>query len=80
VGCAGSGLKLQELKDLYRILVPMRTRTSPFDPGTKVPKLDSWVRPELVVEVKYYDVTKTGQLVWPIFQRLRPDLTVGDLR
>jgi len=33
----------------------------------------------LVVEVKYYDVTKDGQLIWPIFQRVRTDLTMEDL-
>ena len=79
VGCAGSGFKLQSLRDLHQTLLRMNTAQSPFDPGTTVPKLDSWVRPELVVEVKYYDVTKTGQLIWPIFQHLRPGLTADDL-
>ncbi|GAJ20342.1 unnamed protein product, partial [marine sediment metagenome] len=69
-----------QLADLYATLLTMRTDESPFPNGTKVPKLASWVKPVLVVNVKYYDITKTGQLIWPIFQRLRPDLTPEDLR
>ena len=80
VGCAGSGFQYQQLADLYATLLTLRTDESPFPNGTKVPKLASWVKPVLVVNVKYYDITKTGQLIWPIFQRLRPDLTPADLR
>jgi bifunctional non-homologous end joining protein LigD len=79
VGCAGSGFHLRVLQDLYQTLQTIRTETSPFPNGTKVPDLLSWVRPMLVAEVKYYDITKTGQLIWPIFQRLRPDLRPEDL-
>ncbi|KKM72614.1 hypothetical protein LCGC14_1418730 [marine sediment metagenome] len=74
VGCAGSGFKLKQLQDLHQTLLRMRTATSPFPNGTKVPKLDSWVRPELSCLVKYYDTTKAGQLIWPIFQRLLGEL------
>jgi len=80
VGCAGSGFTVSVLQDLYQALQSIRTEESPFDPGTKVPKLASWVMPILVAEVKYYDVTKDGQLIWPIFQRVRTDLTMEDLR
>jgi len=74
VGCAGSGFRLQQLRELHHELLGMNTQQSPFPNGTKVPKLSSWVKPLLVCEVKYYDVTKDGQLIWPIFQRLRRDL------
>jgi len=80
VGCAGSGFTVKVLEDLYEALLRIRTEESPFPPGTKVPKLHSWVRPMLVAEVKFYDVTKDGQLIWPIFQRVRTDLTMEDLK
>jgi len=80
VGCAGSGFQYQQLKDLYATLLTLRTDESPFPNGTKVPKLASWVKPVLVCYVKYYDTTKTGQLIWPIFQRVCTELTLEDLR
>jgi bifunctional non-homologous end joining protein LigD len=64
---------------VYGALQTIETGDSPFPNGTKVPELVSWVRPTLVAEVKYYDVTKTGQLIWPIFQRVRTDLTVEEV-
>jgi bifunctional non-homologous end joining protein LigD len=79
VGCAGSGFTQKVLMDVYQTLQSIRTEESPFPPGTKVPDLSSWVRPMLVAEVKYYDITKTGQLIWPIFQRVRTDLDVEEL-
>ena len=75
VGNAGSGFTLAVLRDVYAALKTIRIEESPFLPGTKVPKLASWVQPILVATVKYYDVTKDGQLIWPIFQRVRTDLT-----
>lgn len=79
VGCAGSGFTNAVLKDVHQALQSIETTQSPFLPGTKVPKLVSWVKPILVAEVKYYDITKGGQLIWPIFQRVRTELTVSDL-
>ena len=79
VGCAGSGFQYKQLQDVYATLLPLRTEESPFGNGTKVPKLASWVKPVLVAYVKYYDITKTGQLIWPIFQHLQPMFTPEDI-
>jgi len=79
VGCAGSGFQYQQLADLYATLLRLRTDESPFPNGTKVPKLVSWVKPVLVCYVKYYDITKTGHLIWPIFQHLQPMFTPEDI-
>lgn len=79
VGCAGSGFQYKQLQDLYATLLRLRTDVSPFPNGTKVPKLASWVKPVLVCYVKYYDITKTGQLIWPIFQHLQPMFTPEDI-
>lgn len=68
VGCAGSGFTAKQVQDLYATLLTLRTDVSPFPNGTKVPKLASWVKPVLICAVKYYDITKAGQLIWPIFQ------------
>ncbi len=74
VGVAGSGFQAKQLEDLYYELENFRTDKSPFAHEVKVDKLESWVEPRLVVEVKYYDITKDGKLIWPIFQRVRTEL------
>ena len=47
--------------------------------GRPVPREDArgaiWVRPEVVVEVKYGQRTPDGRLRFPRFLRLRPDKT-----
>ena len=80
VGCAGSGFTAKQVEDMFYDLENIRTGVNPFDPGTKIPNLETWVRPELVVTIKYFDITKDGQLIWPIFQKMRPDLKVEDLK
>jgi len=79
VGVAGSGFKSKELQELYTTLLPMRTEVNPFGNGTKVPKLDSWVKPVLVCYVKYYDITKDGKLIWPIYQWMTNEVYGGEL-
>jgi len=78
-GFAGSGFQYKQLQDVYATLLRLRTEVNPFGNGTKVPKLASWVKPVLVAYVKYFDITKTGQLIWPIFQHLQPMFTPEDI-
>jgi len=80
VGKAGTGLKYAQLVDLFGALQRIRTEDSPFLPGTKVPKVASWVSPMLVAEVNYGDVTKDGMLIWPSFQQVRTHLAAEDCR
>jgi bifunctional non-homologous end joining protein LigD len=54
---------------------------SPFAAG-QVPREDragtTWVRPELVIEVRYGNLTRDGRLRFPRFLRLRPDKTPAE--
>lgn len=70
VGSAGSGFKAQGVKDMYVELLANASDDSPMMPGTKVPQLLSWCHPTMVVRVKYYDITKEGMLIWPIYQKV----------
>lgn len=79
VGNAGSGFTIQVLTDLLGALQTIHIEECPFLPGTKVPKVAAWVQPILVAEVKYFDVTRDGQLIWPIFQRVRTELTPDEV-
>jgi bifunctional non-homologous end joining protein LigD len=77
-GRVGGGIGAAAEHDLLATLAPLTDPTSPFAPGA-VPREDSrgahWVRPELVVEVRYGNRTPDGRLRFPRFLRLRPDKT-----
>jgi bifunctional non-homologous end joining protein LigD len=66
VGHAGSGFDEKGLKAMYAKLKPLITDTSPFvrKPKTNMPV--TWVKPELVVEVKFREWTKDGSMRQPV--------------
>jgi bifunctional non-homologous end joining protein LigD len=63
------------------VLRPLRTDASPF---LDVPRADAsdalWVRPELVAEVGYAEVTPDGRLRQARWRGLRPDKTPEEVR
>ncbi len=74
VGNAGSGFSSALLQEVGDLLEARAVKACPFD---QVPKLDdpvTWVRPELVCEVKYSSWNDSGVVRFPVFLRLRPDL------
>ncbi|MGK5680412.1 non-homologous end-joining DNA ligase [Actinoplanes sp. URMC 104] len=77
-GRVGGGIGAVAEKELLAVLEPLAQRQSPFVAGA-VPREDSrgahWVRPELVVEVRYGNRTPDGRLRFPRFLRLREDKT-----
>jgi bifunctional non-homologous end joining protein LigD len=80
-GRVGGGIGAAAERELLSVLVPLAIDFSPFT-GTPVPREDArgahWVRPELVVEVKYGNRTPDNRLRFPRFLRLRPDKTPGE--
>lgn len=79
VGQAGSGLDRDMIRALLKQLQPLRTTTPLFDAGT--PHTDqpaTWVKPELVCEVRFTEWTSSGTLRHPTFLRMRPDVAPKD--
>ncbi len=79
-GHVGSGFDDRTLDDLRRRLDALRTDVCPF---TEPPPLNAptvWVRPELVVEVKYAERTRDGRLRSPVFLRVRDDKPASEVR
>jgi bifunctional non-homologous end joining protein LigD len=79
VGCAGSGFQAQQVKDMFAVLQTIKTEVNPFGHPQTVPGLVSWVQPVLVANVKYFDITKTGQLIWPIWQYMATNMKPEDI-
>lgn len=79
-GRVGGGIGAAAERALLAALEPLKSTASPFD---DVPREDArgaiWVRPEIVVEVKYGQRTPDGRMRFPRFLHLRPDLTPEDV-
>lgn len=72
-GHVGTGFDDRSLEDLKKRLDTARTEKCPF---TETPELNApvtWVKPELVAEVKFSEWTRDGKLRAPVFLRLRDD-------
>ena len=73
VGQVGTGFNDKTLADIFSRLKPLITNKSPFAKTTKMLRQVTWVKPELVCEVKYLEFTPDGQLRAPVFLGLRFD-------
>ena len=77
VGQAGSGLNEDMIRQLTRLFAQIEERDSPFvnPPRARL----HWVRPLLVVEVAYTEVTEAGTLRQPSIKGLRTDVIATDV-
>src|SRR5256886_14513408 len=72
-GRAGSGFTGQMLKDVGDQLLALEIPRPPFEGPVPAEKESHWVKPELVAEVRYKEVTGDGLLGEPVFLRFRDD-------
>ncbi len=74
VGNAGTGFNQKSLAGLYEKLKPLITKECPFAVRPKPDRGMTWVKPELVCQVKYANWTQDDHLRAPVFLGLRDDL------
>ena len=79
IGHTGSGFNQQSLKEVWDLLQPLKQTKSPFDEKVKTNMLATWVKPKLVCEIKFTEVTRDGMLRHPIFLHLRNDKPVKEV-
>ncbi len=81
-GNVGSGFDGRTLALLKKRLTPLITPDSPLAEGERVnaPSAITWARPELVAQIAHAGVTQGGHLRHPVFQGLRQDKSVAELR
>jgi bifunctional non-homologous end joining protein LigD len=81
-GKVGTGFTASVLRDLRRRLDALVRSDSPFSGGpTGVSARGSrWVEPELVVQVRYTELTRDGRLRHPAYRGLREDKPAADVR
>jgi bifunctional non-homologous end joining protein LigD len=73
VGHTGGGFTRDGLRDMARRLAPLARKTSPFADTVRTNEPAHWVRPSVVVEVKFIEWTGDGRLRQPIFLGVRDD-------
>lgn len=73
IGHTGGGFNQVSLKEMYEKLQPLVQEKSPFDKKIKTNTPVTWVKPELICEVKFAEITSDGKLRHPIFLHLRND-------
>ena len=80
-GHTGGGFDEQTLTTVSRLMKPLVVKTSPFT-GTppKTNEKPTWVRPELVAEVKFAEWTRDGVMRQPVFQGMRDDVDSKNVR
>ncbi|HEX4863421.1 MAG TPA: non-homologous end-joining DNA ligase, partial [Acidimicrobiales bacterium] len=72
-GQVGTGFDEKTLRDLRDRLRPLEVKTCPLDAVPKTSEPATWVKPELVCEIRFAGWTRDGILRHPAFRTLRPD-------
>ena len=73
VGNAGTGFDQKMLAYVFTRLKPLITKTCPFAERPKPDRGMTWVKPDLVCQVKYANWTTDDRLRAPVFLGLRDD-------
>jgi bifunctional non-homologous end joining protein LigD len=71
-GQVGTGFDHHVMKTIHERLEPLVTKTCPLTPKPNIKDV-TWVRPELVCQVRFLEWTKDGSLRAPVFVGLRED-------
>jgi bifunctional non-homologous end joining protein LigD len=79
IGHTGTGFNNRMLSDMAKLLKPLITKTSPFKDKVKSNTPVTWVKPELVAEIKFTEWTKDKKLRHPVFLGLRNDKKAKDI-
>jgi DNA ligase D-like protein (predicted ligase) len=73
-GTVGGGYDDEAMQFLRERLMELSSEESPLDPPPIMLRPVHWVRPELVVSIRYSEWSPDGTLRFPIFNGLRPEV------
>jgi bifunctional non-homologous end joining protein LigD len=79
VGHVGTGFDGKELTRLMKVLKPLETSESPFAEKPPTNTRPHWVKPELVVQVRFTEWTADGVLRHPVYLGQRDDKNARDV-
>ncbi len=73
IGQTGSGFDEKLLSSIYKELEKRIVEECPFKTKPKTTQPATWIKPELICEVKFQEWTREGSMRHPIFQGIRED-------
>jgi bifunctional non-homologous end joining protein LigD len=79
VGHTGGGFTRASLADMAKRLKRIERKSSPFSSTVRTNEKAHWVKPEVVVEVKFSEWTADNRLRQPIFLGVRDDKQASDV-
>ncbi len=79
-GHTGTGFNNNSLKELYKRFQKLIVKSSPFETVPKTNMPVTWVKPELVCEIKFSEITRDGIFRHPVFMQIREDKSPEDLK
>ena len=79
-GSVGTGFDVADLDRVLAVLDGCFQMECPFPETPYEPELWSYLRPQVVIDVKFHKITPDGKALWPVFRGLRGDLGVDDVR
>ncbi len=77
-GQVGTGFDHKMMKAIYMCLEPLISKTNPLTPKPKIKDV-TWVRPEVICQVRFLEWTQEGMLRAPVFVGLRNDKTAEEV-
>lgn len=75
----GTGFSHETLKELHSKLIKLKTASSPFPKRVKDEAVTTWVKPQLVAEVKFTEWTRSGEMRHPVYLGMREDKRAEDV-
>jgi bifunctional non-homologous end joining protein LigD len=72
-GQVGTGFDQKLMKAIHSRLKPLITKNCPIHPRPRLKDPVTWVRPEVVCQIRFLDWTQDGMLRAPVFVGLRDD-------
>lgn len=79
VGHAGSGFNTAIQQDLSRAMKPLETGHSPFHEKIRTNAPVTWIKPELVCNIKFTEWTREGYMRYPVFMGMRKDKSANEV-
>jgi bifunctional non-homologous end joining protein LigD len=79
-GSVGTGFDQKELDRVWKLLEARRTDRNPFADNFKTAEKAAWVKPTLVVEVRFTEWTSDGLLRQPVYLGTREDKAAKQIR
>jgi len=80
IGHTGTGFPDKTLKEVWTLMQKYRQQSSPFSQKIPVNSAVTWLKPTLVAEVKYTEITRDGILRHPVFLHLRDDKKPSEVK